>query len=294
MKIGYSLILGEHVDASRLSHRDCEPYQIVCPACKEPVFKVERKTDQTQIDYLAHYTSEKAYNSECELRVSSMSKEVLEKSDKISRNQRLEYFLGVLRELIGRNPMYPNGTTKSQAVLNKSKTVGFLRDTHYEHSCENRYTAEMFNEFVDEYIVDITQMGGIIETSFAISVQKRIAFDIWQHLLTKKGRANYEFLFNHAYLVVMTRCQRAIDLNKAVPEMGRLLDFLSSILQTSKQKGYKILSEMGHTPVGPPFAIEDSNYFNKAASDISHEMIGCLLELQYFDILKNKLIKTGV
>lgn len=294
MKIGYSLILGEHVDACGLSHRDCEPYQIVCPACKEPVFKVERKADQAQIDYLSHYTSEKAYNSECELRVSSMNKEVLQKSDKQSRNQRLEYFLGVLRELIARNPMYPNGTAKSQAALNKSKAVCFLRDIHYKHSCKNRYTAEMFNEFVDEYIEDITQMGGIIDTSFAISVQKRISFDIWQHLLTQKGRANYEFLFNHAYLVVMTRCQRAIDVHKAVPEMRRLFDFLSSIVQTSKQKGFNIISEMGNTPVGPPFAIEDSNYFNKAASDISHEMIGCLLELQYFDVLKKKLIKTGL
>lgn len=292
MKIGYSLILGEHIEASSLSYRDCEPYQIVCPACKEPVFKVERKADQTKTDYLSHYASEKAYNSDCELRVSSMNKELLEQGNKISRNQRLEYFLAVLKDLIAKNPMYPNGTTKSQAALNKSKAVDYLRDVHYKHSRENRYSINKFNELADEYIEDITQMGGVIDTSFAINVQKRIAFDIFQHLLSKNGRTNYEFLFNHAYLVVMSRCQGAIDLNQDVPETRRLLYFLASIIETSKQKGLNILSEMGNTPVGPPFAIAGSNYFNKAAADISHEMIGCLLELRYFDVLKKKLIKS--
>jgi hypothetical protein len=55
----------------------------------------------------------------------------------------------------------------------------------------------------------------------------------------------------------------------------------------NKKRGMLLLSEMSNTPVGPPYAIEGSNFFNKAAAEIMHEMVGTLISLPYFELLKN-------
>jgi len=291
MKTGYSMILGEYIDASLLSHRDCEPFQIVCPVCREPVFKVERMAGEGHMDYLSHYNADKAYNSECELRISSLKKDEIERSNKVSRDQRLEYFLGILRDLIGTNPIYENGTAKSQAMLNRSKAAGFFRDFHFKFVKDNKYSKEQFELLADEYVKDIEGVGHTIDTSFALSVQKRIAYDMWLHLCSGKARSNYDFLFNHAYVTVICRCQKAIGTQWETSEGGVLAGFLSRIIETSKHKGMQLLSQMANTPAGAPFAIAGSNYLTKAASEITHEMIGCLIELQYFDALKRKFQK---
>ena len=98
MKTGYSLLLGEYVDAQKVNYVDCKQFQIVCPICKEPIFKVNRELTSTPIEYLSHYQKDKAYIAECELRVRSLSKEEIAKSNSVSRDQRLEYFLGVLKK----------------------------------------------------------------------------------------------------------------------------------------------------------------------------------------------------
>ncbi|MGD9687841.1 MAG: hypothetical protein AB7U43_12815 [Desulfobacter sp.] len=288
MKTGYSMILGEYIDAAILSHRDCEPYQIVCPSCREPLFKVARKAGEASIDYLSHYNADKAYNSDCELRISSMKKEEIENTNKVSRDQRLEYFLSVLRDLVSANPMYPQGTAKSQTTLNKSKALAFFRDAHYQFLKANRGSSDLFDQIAVEYIKDIEGVGGTIDTAFALSVQKRIAYDVWQHLFSGKSRQNYDFLFNHAYLTVIARCESAVGTQYDSPEGRRLAGFLSRVISSGKQKGMETLAQMANTPVGPPFAVAGSEYFTKAASEISHEMVGCLLELQYFDVLKRK------
>ena len=43
MKLGYSLLLGEHIEAEWIEYTDCKVFQIVCPNCKEPIFKVFRQ-----------------------------------------------------------------------------------------------------------------------------------------------------------------------------------------------------------------------------------------------------------
>jgi hypothetical protein len=42
------------------------------------------------------------------------------------------------------------------------------------------------------------------------------------------------------------------------------------------------------TYVGPPHAIDDSDAFTKMSAEITHEAIGILLRLPYFDILKRE------
>lgn len=45
MNLGYSILLGETLAALNLQYRDCERFQVVCPHCHEPIFKVRRGAD---------------------------------------------------------------------------------------------------------------------------------------------------------------------------------------------------------------------------------------------------------
>ena len=77
MKLGYSLLLGEHIEAEWIEYTDCKVFQIVSPNCKEPIFKVFRQVPPPGVHYLSHYEKDSAYEADCELRVASMGKKKL-------------------------------------------------------------------------------------------------------------------------------------------------------------------------------------------------------------------------
>lgn len=54
MKLGYSNLLSELIRAELIDYKDSEKFQIVCPCCKEPVFKVIRSNESIPIHYLSH------------------------------------------------------------------------------------------------------------------------------------------------------------------------------------------------------------------------------------------------
>lgn len=58
----------------------------------------------------------------------------------------------------------------------------------------------IINETLEFYINEIKSLSGeFYKTSFSLEIQKRIAKDIWQHLLTPTAKDNYDFLFNYCY-----------------------------------------------------------------------------------------------
>lgn len=287
MKQGYSLLLGEFIEATHIEYHDCKAFQITCPACYEPVFKVARDNGDASIEYLSHYPETKSETEECELRVNKITTSQKDDHNTNARNQRLEYFLSVLREMIGKHPMYPKGHSKSQSLLNRSKALKWFRDTSHVHQKKQKFGKPEFYLFAEEYVSDITEVGGAIKTAFSLSVQKRISFDIWKFVLSAKGRDNYNFLFNHAYLVLMSRLQQSNEQTGWGVDEEFLASRMLRLISTSKKSGMMILSEMANTPVGPPFAIEGSNFLNKCASEIMYEMVGTLLALPYFEWLKN-------
>jgi hypothetical protein len=133
MKLGYSLLLREYVAAEKIDYSDCKNFQIVCPNCKEPIFKVERKIEPQIIHYLSHYNRDKDYVDICELRVIKISSREIESVNNISRNQKLEYFLKVLKDAILENeyPNNPESINSVRALFNKfnhSAGVQVLRD----------------------------------------------------------------------------------------------------------------------------------------------------------------------
>jgi hypothetical protein len=67
---------------------------------------------------------------------------------------------------------------------------------------------------------------------------------------------------------------------------------LANLVNASRKSGMQTIGEMAHVEVGPPFALEGMTLLGKAMSEIMHEMVGALIALPYFDVLKAKALKT--
>lgn len=297
MKIGYSLLLSEYVNAEKVDYVDCKNFQIVCPSCREPIFKVERQFEPQAIHYLSHYSKDKAYVDECELRVNKISEAEIQKANNLSRNQKLEYFLSVLKDAILENefPQDPENLKAVKSLLSKvsqSAAVQAFRDRIYEVSRQQYLglTEKDIYPLFDNYIKDIEEISGTFpRTSFAIEMQKRIAFDMWKHLLSAKARGNFSYLFSHAYLMFMKRIEAAKD-DRDLHEFELHLHYnMRKLIDSTKQEGTKIFEKMMKYSIGPPYAMENSNLLIKMASEINHEMFGCLLRLPYFEMIKKAI-----
>lgn len=101
MKTGYSNILGDVVEASELDYGDCKDFQIVCPCCREAVFKKERAVASGDgSHFLSHYPATDADKAaECERRVARMTKEDFAKMRSEGRGQALNRFLSVIPDI---------------------------------------------------------------------------------------------------------------------------------------------------------------------------------------------------
>lgn len=53
-----------------------------------------------------------------------------------------------------------------------------------------------------------------------------------------------------------------------------------------------MIANMAHFEVGPPFVNEGMTLLGKAMSEITDEMIGTLVALPYFDVLKAKALRA--
>jgi hypothetical protein len=292
MKIGYSNLLGEHVSAADIHHKDCEPFQIVCPQCREPTFKVERQDGERYVHYLSHYSASKAYAADCELRVSGLNLATLGDQDRVSRDQRLRHFLQVLRDLVGQNRIYSKGPESTQKLFNRSKAVSRLRTQHATAATSRNWPFEEFQGTVAGYLADLASNGAVLNTSFGVRIQERIAYDVWLTLLTPASRQNFEFLFNHGYIMLLTRLASAQTSRSLSQPEREMMGYMSRLPSTSKQAGLAMLEEMAGISVGPPFAVDGMTLLGKVMAEIMHEMIGTLIALPYFEVLRNEMLTS--
>ena len=293
MKIGYSLLLGEYINAEGIDYTDCKNFQIVCPSCKEPLFKAERKLGSSISHYLSHYNKDKSYEDECELRVSKISQKDIQLLNYEARNQKLEYFLSVLKDaILDHEYVKDENLDKAHLLLKKignSAAIQFFRDRVYEIIKEMvRESGKLkIYELFDDYIDDIVDVAGsFYETSFSIETQKRIAYDILSHLVSAKARRNYIFLFSHSFVTLMNRIERIKDVRNFYEYEIILHQNMMKLIGTSKSKGLKIFNRLANYQLRPPHTLENSNLLNKMASEITHEMLGCIIRLPYFEMLK--------
>lgn len=285
MRYGHSLLLSETIDAARLAYPDCAAMQIVCPICREPVFKAVRERP-TETHYLAHYAAAAAYAAECEMRVGRLDPREIEQQNIVSRGQKLRIFLRVLQQAIKRRDYGKNDPRKVDTILRllgRSKPISVL----YLECVKDRLAAideAMFQETAEHYVNHDMHPGW--RTGFALATQRRIAWDVWRTLQTPPEETNRRFLWLHGYAFLLARMQNALDHGVIDEPLKVLRNYAERLIQAGRARGMDLLAEMGQAAAPQGFAEPGSTYLRKLLAEITHETIGCLVRLDYFDILR--------
>jgi len=300
MKLGYSNLLGELLQAEKIDYTDCKNFQIVCPNCKEPIFKVNRNQEEEKsLHYLSHYNKDKSYNLECELRVNGLSKIQIETENTLSRNQRLKYFLKVLQKTIAKRHYGVDNieiAIKNITKLNSNPYLKLFRDFEFNTYLKYNIASdeEDFFSQADLYINEIKNISSeFYSTQFSIDIQKRIAFDIWKTIYTPNGKPNYIFLFHHAYFFLLNRFRLAQNERKLYDWEIFLISRMTKLLECDVKTGEFIIQEISNYNIDPPFLPEKSSSFLKIITELKHEMVGTLLGLPYFEILRESMSKPA-
>jgi hypothetical protein len=292
VKVGYSLLLGEYIAAEALEYRDCEPFQVVCPECKEPLFKVRRDGPGDGIHYLSHYRAGDAYASECEKRVASRISGAMHHHNTESRDQKLDYFLGVFRDLLSAEPViqYSKSMESTHKKLNRSFAFRKLRDSIYHHSMSSPLTREAFQVGVQEYLDETRNLEGLPPTGFSLAVQSRIAGDVYAHLLSAKTRVNFHALICHGYIGGWQKFEGLIGTSEGAEKIvvTRIRDGFVSLLTGGKRSGLLAWESLAATPIGYPYTREPSSYLFKIVTETFHQMIGTLVRLPYLEHLARR------
>jgi hypothetical protein len=300
MKIGYSNLLGEYLSAAALEYKDCERFQVVCPACREPVFKVTGQRYENNVEYLSHYRQDISYDGGCELRVGSLHDAQISANNHQAREQKLQYFLSVFRDILLKNEYFEDSRARairSLSEMNRSKSLAQVRGDIFnvcKTSMGQSLGEEQFYGYCQDYVNDISSVSGeFFETSFSIHVQKRIARDIWLSLITNQGKDNWDFLFNYSWMHLISRIEKARSTRAPYPWEIFLIDRMKKLLKANKSNGLAILSEIWAYPMHPPFAMQGHCLMQKMAGELTHEMLGTLIRLPYCEYLKEQSSKSG-
>lgn len=304
MKIGYSILLGETLEARSLQYRDCERFQVVCPACSEPIFKVRRYAgSEDEMHYFAHYASDTAYQGRCDLRVAGMAKTGYEHANAVSREQRLAYFLSVLRRTIGLSPLYATSAERTHWNMNKAPAIELVRDLVWERTVLP-HRQSLFDEGAGDYLWNLEDAGWALATSFSLSRQQQIGRDMWLMISTPAGHGNFNFLWNHAFVREVNALTISLDRSGALERevMEAQLAYMTRMISARKSEVQALFDEMSHTLLPASFnkvhgqddpTGDRSTFFSRTLSDITIQMMGTLLELPYFELLKQQYGDPG-
>ena len=99
MRFGYSMLQQDAIAAEDLTYGLCEELLVVCPVCKEGVFKKVRQNKHTETHYLSHYQNT-LQSAECELRTKDLTHEQIKNMGAgIVRGQSMEEFYLSFQEI---------------------------------------------------------------------------------------------------------------------------------------------------------------------------------------------------
>lgn len=199
MKVARSNLLGEFVDASQVEHADTHGFQIVCPCCDESVFKVARPLGDGRLSqFFSHRQANPMQIAECEMRVGSLGNEERTARNAEARGQTMSMFQSHLREALALDAWVYG--TATPACLHKRMLSRPLMRPAMDVIFSEQKRLGVDDIFEDEYRQAVREMerhGVPMKSSFAEAVQKRIARDMFAHLLTDQGRANHAWLLRH-------------------------------------------------------------------------------------------------
>jgi len=280
MKTGYSNFTGELLAADVIKYEDCKALQIVCPACRDAVYKVERSSSGGVSHFLSHYKAVDIVIEECELRVKSISSSEISENNNKARHQRLELFMKVFQDLIYAHPYHRDGTKneidEQFDLQNKNRSLQML----YEYIRKNilKTTPEKsFKQGEEYFLEELNTAGAKFATTFPQRIQMRIAHDIWLTLNRLASKKNLKMLFNHAFFVFYADNDSIVkDQNSKDPRLDERKEAIRAIermMLTAPKKEAKALWDTNK--VG----------FKFIAKNILDYMVSELMKLHYAEAL---------
>lgn len=275
MKTAYSMLLGEYVRAAQVEHADTTGFQIVCPCCRDAVFKVLRPNDGTPIEYFAHHKQSKEVVADCELRVAGISSEMQASTNADSRGQTLKAFQGVLREALALDPIYMiTRLTAEQAhrELQSASGIKYLQDVFADWMIQETFK-DGVETFVDNYIGNMVDSGLGLSTAFSLAVQRRIAIDLARHLTSPSVGRSRRFVVAHAILL-------GVRSHLSAPPAAVANEAMVALHET-----YAGLKNSTASSMSSLLAHQKRGMFLVAS--LEHEVLGALLRLPYQEMLRN-------
>lgn len=199
MKIGYSNILRSLVPAPELTCEEVGDLIIVCPECREPVFKVERSASTGTMHYLSHYQRTKAQVAECELRVARLAHAEITASATSGHADNMAYLLSCFREILD-DAVQRSGIDvpekRIQQIMRNPLVQEAMRDIKKRQQIDNDSMTEMIAASANVYL-DPNHHDLFIRTDrrFNVARQTSIALDMQETLLTDQAKSLYAHLF---------------------------------------------------------------------------------------------------
>lgn len=177
MKDAYSNLLGEYVQAHQVDHVDIDGFQIVCPCCREDIFKVVRETEDKVSTFFSHYRASVAFSvAECERRVGSLTASEKAEASNLSRARTVAMLRSVIRDAVALLPI--DGSLYDESKFRKSlplhmEVVNGIREIVGELG-----PAGLLSDVVHINDMAIQEMGHTNLTPFGMSYRNRIAGDL--------------------------------------------------------------------------------------------------------------------
>lgn len=151
---------------------------------------------------------------------------------------------------------------------------------------------------VEDYLFRLRDSGWELTTTFSLDRQKQIARDMWLMITSPAGHANFNFLFNHAWILELNAVLIRIDEHDADDRdvMVRIARYMAAVVESKKSSMSSLLQEMARTQLPRGYNVvlgkdeddEPSTYLSRIQGNVSIQMIGALMELPYFELLKQQ------
>lgn len=291
MKLGYSILLGEHIDAALLDRSDVKDFQVVCPNCREPLFKLVRDDKGVDRHFLSHYERASALDADCDLRVSGYKATEIEKTNAISRGQKIEYFLSVIqdaaRNATGIFKDEATGKDAIQRVLNSPRFMAFWKDYRRALVQSKDIMMKDFGAFADEW-----QEGQYeVKTTFAREVQVRISSDVLRHLLSPNAAPSFYYVIACGTLFTIALTEGRFERNDVLPDAVHMHKLLVALIRPERMSP-PVWEFEAKRIYRYPMVVEPMPAWSKMAAEIYSNTIGILTRIPYFELLKAAAPKT--
>lgn len=235
MKSAYSMLLGEYVSAVEVEHADTTGFQIVCPCCRDAVFKVARGQAEHRSEFFSHHKTPADIVADCELRVNSISESEKSSANSQSRAQSMQAFRRVLGEAleldaIAQIPREEMAEYRRMRVTSFDGVDGKVLSA-YVQSYMSEFSGELAETTFVAYEFDLELSGLLLDTSFARNLQKRIAVDLLKHVAAPHATKSRNALIGHALLQYRRDVQNdMLHLDRFDPEQAKQLAGISKII----------------------------------------------------------------